>query len=239
MTATGRPGELIGTGRSADIYDLGNGRVLRRFRTEYNSQPEAELMGYLAKAGFPVPAVYDANGPDLVMERLDGPDVLADFASRPWLAGQHGRLIADLHNQLHQIEAPPWLRRAFLPGDRVLHMDLHPGNVMMTSRGPVVIDWTGAAAGPPAADVAMVYVILTSSDIDLIPLLLRPFVPPLRALHLKQFLATAQHDPWPVMAQTAKFRMRDPNVRPAEVTKLQRIVDRAAARTVGDAASAG
>ena len=26
------PGRLIGTGRSADVYDAGNGRVLRRYR---------------------------------------------------------------------------------------------------------------------------------------------------------------------------------------------------------------
>lgn len=30
----------------------------------------------------------------------------------------------------------------------VLHLDFHPANVMLTSGGPVVIDWTNARAGP-------------------------------------------------------------------------------------------
>jgi aminoglycoside phosphotransferase (APT) family kinase protein len=221
------PGPLIGTGRSADIYAIGNGRVLRRFRTPYDTQAEADIMVYLAKAGFPVPAVHDASGPDLVMERLDGRDMLADLGSRPWLARQHGRTLADLHNRLHAIQAPPGLRPAFEPGDRVLHLDLHPGNVMLTSRGPVVIDWTNASAGAPGADVAMAYVIIASSETDLIPLPLRLAVRPLRAVHLSQFLAAARDDPAPLMARTARHRMTDPNVRPSEAKRLQQIADRA------------
>ncbi len=221
------PGPLIGTGRSADIYAIGNGRVVRRFRTPYDSQVEADLMLYLAKAGFPVPAIYDASGRDLVMERLDGRDMLADLGSRPWLARQHGRTLAGLHNRLHAIQAPPGLRPAFEPGDKVLHLDLHPGNVMLTSRGPVVIDWTNAAAGPPGADVAMAYVIISSSETDLIPMPLRLVVGPLRGAHLRQFLAAARHDPVPLMATTARHRMTDRNVRPSEARRLQQIADRA------------
>lgn len=227
MAAEKPPGRLIGTGRSADIYALGSGRVLRRFRFPYDTQAEADLMIYLAKAGFPVPAVYDASGPDLIMERLEGRDMLSDVARRPWLAGKYGRDVADLHNRLHQIDAPPGLRPAFEPGNKVLHLDLHPANVMLTARGPVVIDWTNAAAGAPAVDVAMVYVILASSETDLLPLPLRPLVGLLRGAHLKRFLAAAHDDPWPVMARTARNRMRDPNVRPSERKRLQRIAERA------------
>jgi hypothetical protein len=39
-------------------------------------------------------------------------------------------------------------------GDRLLHGDFHPGNVLLSSRGPVVIDWTNATHGDPDADVA-------------------------------------------------------------------------------------
>jgi aminoglycoside phosphotransferase (APT) family kinase protein len=227
MAADEAPGRLVGSGRSAEVYDIGNGRVLRRHRDTADSQPEADIMVHLAKADFPVPAVYDASGPDLVMERLDGRDMLADLGRRPWLARQHGRLLADLHNRLHAIEAPPGLRAAFEPGNKVLHLDLHPGNVMLTARGPVVIDWTSAGAGAAVADVAMAYVILASSETDLLPLLVRLAVRPLRAIHLAQFLANAVDDPWPVMASAARQRMKDPNVRPSEAARLQRIADRA------------
>jgi aminoglycoside phosphotransferase (APT) family kinase protein len=45
-------------------------------------------------------------------------------------------------------------------GDRTLHRDLHPDNVMLTSRGPVVIDWHNAAQGRPAVDVCLTAVIM-------------------------------------------------------------------------------
>jgi len=39
-------------------------------------------------------------------------------------------------------------------GDRLIHGDFHPGNVMRTSAGPVIIDWIDACQGVPEADVA-------------------------------------------------------------------------------------
>jgi aminoglycoside phosphotransferase (APT) family kinase protein len=231
MAADDPPGPLIGAGRSAEVFALGTDRVVRRFRRAYDARAEADLMVYLADAGFPVPVVYDASGPDIVMERLDGRDMLADFGKRPWLARQHGRLLAGLHNRLHQIKAPGWLRPSFEPGDRVLHLDLHPANVMLTSRGPVVIDWTNAAAGPAAADVAMAYVIVASSEVDLVPLPLRLAVRPLRSAHLAQFLAAAHDDPWPKVGSAVKSRLTDPNVRPSEAQRLREIADRAGSRS--------
>jgi aminoglycoside phosphotransferase (APT) family kinase protein len=231
MAADDPPGPLIGAGRSAEVFALGTDRVVRRFRRAHDARAEADLMAYLADAGFPVPVVYDASGPDIVMERLDGRDMLADFGKRPWLARQHGRLLAGLHNRLHQIKAPGWLRPSFEPGDRVLHLDLHPANVMLTSRGPVVIDWTNAAAGPAAADVAMAYVIVASSEVDLVPLPLRLAVRPLRSSHLAQFLAAAHDDPWPKVGSAVKSRLTDPNVRPSEAQRLREIADRAGSRS--------
>jgi Ser/Thr protein kinase RdoA (MazF antagonist) len=227
MAAGDSPGRLIGAGRSADIYDIGNNRIVRRFRYDADTRSEADLMIYLARAGFPVPAVYDASGRDIVMERLHGRDMIAYFGRRPWLAGKYGRILADLHNRLHQIDAPPGLRSAFVAGEKVVHLDLHPANVMMTDRGPMVIDWSNAAAGAPAADVAMAYVIIASSETDLVPAPLRAVIVPLRAAHLRQFLAAARDDPAPMLARAARYRMDDRNIRPSEVKKLRQIADRA------------
>jgi tRNA A-37 threonylcarbamoyl transferase component Bud32 len=227
MAAAEPPGPLIGTGRSADIYAIGQGRVVRRFRAPYDMRAEADIMIYLDQAGFPVPKVYDVDGPDLVMERLDGRDMLAEVGKKPWLIRRYGRMLAELHNQLHEIQAPPGLVTAFEPGDKVLHLDLHPGNVMLTSRGPVVIDWTNARAGAAGADVAMAYIIMASSDVDLIPVLLRPVVGRLRAALFRQFLGTVRDDPGPHMARVARARMRDRNVRPAEAERLLRMAEQA------------
>ena len=223
MASNETPGPLIGAGRSADIYALGTDRVLRRFRTQYDAQPEADIMRYLAEVGYPVPTVYDVAGPDLVMERLDGAEMLADLASKPWRARRYGRILADLHDRLHRIEAPPGLRAGFGPGRAVLHLDLHPGNVMLTSRGPVVIDWSNAHAGSPGADVAMAFLIMASSDVDQVSPLIRPAVGAVRGALIRQFRAAVHDDPGPHFASVARERMLDRNVRPAEAERLTRL----------------
>jgi tRNA A-37 threonylcarbamoyl transferase component Bud32 len=225
MAGAEPPGPLIGAGRAADVYDIGAGRVLRRYRVPLDMAPEAAVMRHLHRAGFPVPEVYDVAGSDLVMERLDGRDMLADLSRRPWLVRRHGATLAALHNRLHEIPAPAGLAPAFGPGDRVLHLDLHPANVMLTSRGPVVIDWSNARAGPAGADVAMAYLIMASSDTDLIPAALRPLVGRLRAVLIRQFLAAARDDPGAHVARVARERARDRSVRPAEADRLLRIAE--------------
>lgn len=231
MSSDDRPGPLIGAGRAADVYALGEQRVLRRYRDGASAEREAGVMTYLAEAGFPVPRVYDASGPDLVMERLGGRDMLADLSSRPWLVRQHARTLAGLHDRLHAITAPSSLRAQLGPGDRVLHLDLHPGNVMLTAAGPVVIDWTNAAAGAPAADVAMAWLIIATSEVDAPPLLLRPAISSVRTVLLRRFRALVRDDPGPEMARVARARMADRNVRPAEAQRLQALADLAERRT--------
>jgi aminoglycoside phosphotransferase (APT) family kinase protein len=222
MPPSDPPGPLVGAGRAADVYAIGAGRVLRRYRTPFDVRPEAEIMRYLGQAGYPVPAVYDADGPDLVMERLDGREMLADVSRRPWLARRHARTLADLHNRLHQIPAPPGWPQAFGPGGTVLHLDLHPRNVMLTSRGPVVIDWSNVRSGPAGADVAMAYLIMASSEVDDLPLPVRTAVGAFRGAFIRHFLLAARDDPGPHIARVARHRMTDRNTRPSEADWLAR-----------------
>jgi aminoglycoside phosphotransferase (APT) family kinase protein len=233
MPASDAPGRLVGAGRAADVYAIGAGKVLRRYRTSFDARPEAEMMRYLAHAGYPVPAVYDADGSDLVMEWLDGRDMLADISRRPWLARRHARTLADLHNRLHQIAAPRgWPQLAGARG-MVLHLDLHPGNVMLTSRGPVVIDWTNARSGPAGADVAMAYLIMASSEAEDLPLMVRGAVSAFRGTFIRHFLLAARDDPAPYIAKVARHRMSDRNVRQSEADWLARRVAQAEAAADG------
>jgi aminoglycoside phosphotransferase (APT) family kinase protein len=229
MPADPPGGQLIGAGRTADVYDIGRGRVLRRYRVPRDVQAEAEVMAYVAGTGFPVPAVYDADGADLLMERLDGGDMLTDLGRRPWRARRHARTLAGLHDRLHTIAAPAGLP-AFGPGDRVLHLDLHPANVMLTSRGPVVIDWINARAGAPGADVAMAYLIMASSEVDQVPAPLRLALRPVRAALIAQFRRAVRDDPGPYIATVARERMRDRMVRPGEAERLLRMAEAAERR---------
>jgi tRNA A-37 threonylcarbamoyl transferase component Bud32 len=228
MTGGNPPGRLIGAGRAADVYDLGGGRVLRRYRISANAEPEARLMRYLREAGLGVPEIYDADGTDLVMAKLDGIDLLTDLSRRPWRAARHGIMLARMHDQLHEIQAPSWLKQPFGDGDRVLHLDLHPGNVMITAAGPMIIDWSNGAAGPPAADVAMAFVIMTTSEVDDLPMPVRLIAERIRRQVIENFESHVGHDFRPYLTTVAKLRMVDRNVRPAEVIVLQQIVDRQA-----------
>lgn len=159
---TDEPGPLIASGRAADVYDLGDGTVLRRYRTAHpDLELEARIMRHVADQGYPVPAVHDVDGTDLIMDRIDGDTMLDRLSAAPWKVVSYARLLARLQQRLARIEAPTWMLAE--AADRshtqsVLHLDMHPMNVIMSPDGPVVIDWTNAAGGPPGFDGALTYV---------------------------------------------------------------------------------
>jgi aminoglycoside phosphotransferase (APT) family kinase protein len=139
MTASRTPGRLIASGRDGDIFEFGPGLVLRRAKTTRSLAFEARVLAYVAEHGFPVPAVHElrADDTELVLERIDGP-LMLNQATKPWKSAQTMRLLGDLHDQLHAIEAPTWLPGfpdASSTPRRVLHLDLHPLNVIMSPTG--------------------------------------------------------------------------------------------------------
>ena len=158
-------GPKLAEGRDAEIYEHGPGRVLRLARGGGSLLHEAEVMRHVRASGYPVPEVHDAGDGFMVMERVEGPTMLDALARAPHQLGHHGRLLAQLHQRLHALPAPPWLPPAALAGDRLLHGDLHPLNVLMARDGPVVIDWTNARRGAPALDVADAWALLASAEV--------------------------------------------------------------------------
>ena len=162
------PGPLLASGRDSDIYEYGPGLVLRRSRTGRSMATEARTMEYARQRGYPVPAVQEVSqdGTDLVMERIAGPSMIAVLDKRPWTLRRQGQVLARLHRQLHDIPAPDWIRDApFGSGDRLLHLDLHPLNVMLSPAGPVVIDWPNAARGDGPSDVAVTWALVAAGAI--------------------------------------------------------------------------
>jgi aminoglycoside phosphotransferase (APT) family kinase protein len=184
------PGTLVGAGRSADVYDVGGGRVLRRYRD--GRRPawvarEAEVMAHARAHGAPVPEVFDVTGSDIVMERAVGPTMLEALGGGVASIREQAGLLARLHAVVHNVPALDWLpapfgdgsgdgaREASGDGDGdgdgdgagqvLLHRDLHPLNVILTGDGPLIIDWEGAARGPALADVAMSWVVIAFSEV--------------------------------------------------------------------------
>jgi Ser/Thr protein kinase RdoA (MazF antagonist) len=167
--------KLLAEGRASEIFDLGGGRVLRRFKRGGDPAFEARVMGHARSHGFPVPAVHEV--------REDG----------------HPTVLAGLHRRLHEIP---------FEGAALLHRDLHPENVILSPNGPVVVDWTNAAAGEPALDVALVWVILVGTG------------DPFAARFARRFVA--HFDSWEAGLDGAvAYRLADPNVTDEERARVQ------------------
>jgi aminoglycoside phosphotransferase (APT) family kinase protein len=143
--------ELMARGRDADVYVIDEERVLRRYRDGRSAHHEAELITRLVDAGFPTPRALGCDGPDLILERVVGPDLMTAVGAGALTTQEAGAALADLHRRLHAL---PW------DGGVLLHLDLHPINVLWTAHGPVLLDWTNAALGAPGLDVAVTAMIL-------------------------------------------------------------------------------
>ena len=156
------PGPLLASGRDGDIFEFGPGLVLRRAKSGRVIEGEARVIAYAREHGYPAPEIHEvrAGGTEIVMQRLEGPMMMDAMLRRPWQMGRYARLLADLHDRLHVIPAPDWLKPVD-DGDRLVHGDLHPMNVMLTASGPVVIDWTNAVRADALTDVALTIVLLT------------------------------------------------------------------------------
>jgi Ser/Thr protein kinase RdoA (MazF antagonist) len=144
---------------------------------------------YEAGIPAPAPGeIIEFNGRrGLLYERIEGISMLADMNAHPWRLLKHARSLADLHIKINQQSIPglpsgksrlrydithnPYLETKLrdrllttldeLPdGNQLCHGDYHPGNVLLSPRGPVVIDWVTACAGNPWADVSRTSMIL-------------------------------------------------------------------------------
>jgi len=218
-------GPLLAAGREDDIFAYGPDLVLCRSRRGRPMEREAKLMQYVAAHGYPAPRVHDvrAGGSELVMERIEGPTMLDVLSRRPWTFRRNAARLASLHRRLHGIRPPGWLDGFLGGGECLVHLDLHPLNVILAPSGPVLIDGTNAKAGAGAADVALTWLLMTAAE--------RPAAPAhalaagvVRALFVRAFLG--HFDLAPVRAllpEVAAWKCEDRNMRPAETAAMRRL----------------
>lgn len=220
--------ELIAAGRDADVFALDANRVLRRYRREADTRHEALIMEYVREHGFPVPEVHNADGRDLVMERLRGRPMLKVVISKPWQLRQHSNMLAALLDDLHEIKAPAWASTTLRGQDvtrnngdqRILHLDLHPDNIILTAAGPVVIDWSNAAAGDPALDTAFTYLTLAAAEVPGRPVQ-RGAVGAFRSLLVRRLRKRWADDVPAALQHAAEIRTTDPNFSEAENRRVR------------------
>ncbi len=213
------PGPLLAAGIAADVYALDDATVLRRYRSGRDATPEAEILRHVVAHGFPAPAVLGVDGPDLVLERLHGPTMLQALAAGEMSLPDGAAVLADLHTRLHAVPAPDgWSGHADVPwprvpgGPTVVHLDLHPGNVILSdTRGPTVVDWSNARTGTAELDVALTALILAEVVVDAGGI----YSQAARVL-LAAFLGATDVDPSGAIDDAAALRALDPSLVPGE-----------------------
>ncbi len=215
--AEGREAEIFeyGKGRVLRLYHPG--RSLELAKVQAAILQAAADAGVRVPAVHGVETVDGRHG--IILERISGDDLFVIVARSPWriftLSGLTARLQANMHDQTAPAALPP-IRESYrhravsrsgapqefidaalksldrLPdGDRLLHGDFHPGNIMLGDQGPVIIDWTGAARGSPEADFARSMLILRLGEPPAnLPLLIRFFALFARSLMIRTYNRT-------------------------------------------------
>jgi aminoglycoside phosphotransferase (APT) family kinase protein len=101
--------ELVGRGRTAEVYALDTDRVVKLLLPGINPlvlEREAEFTAAAHGAGAPAPAVFGAveleGRAGWVFERVAGDSLAALLPKRPWKSRTYARLAAEVQFRLHQ-----------------------------------------------------------------------------------------------------------------------------------------
>lgn len=178
-----------GDGRVLKLYRAG--------QPKRDAEREAAILDVVEAAGIAAPRAFDVEQVDgrwgVVMSRVNGrpfaEPMLADPAgAAPYFAamarlqvgihGASGAALAPLKVRLaRKLEASglddPVRRRlrdrlGELPdGDRVLHGDFHPFNILGTLEAATVVDWLDATCGSPAADLCRSWLLMQTVSREL------------------------------------------------------------------------
>jgi tRNA A-37 threonylcarbamoyl transferase component Bud32 len=222
-----KPGSLIASGRDADIFEYGENLVLRRSRDRRSLLHEARIMTFVFESGYPIPQVHEVSddGTEIVMERVSGPTMIELVASDPSQLVVQAAELRRLHQRLHEIQAPTWLRSSpFGDGKAILHLDLHPINVIASDHGSVVIDWANASRGEASSDVALTWLLIASGDIpgseEEVELMSMG-----RAIFLETFLDGFDQDRLRArLPEVVEWKLKDPHMSKTEELAMQQLV---------------
>jgi hypothetical protein len=153
--------------------------------------------------------------------------MLADLKSHPWRVRRLADTMVDLHRRLvavpiDGVAAPEGLLPVrFDPPEAIVHLDFHPGNVMLTADGPVVFDWSNVALGPDAADVADAWIVAATGTIEDAGWL-RLLGERLRSRFVDRFVDGCGREPAiALLAAVGARRLDDPNMRPEEAARIR------------------
>ena len=102
-------GPLIAKGRTAEVYALGEDRVIKLFYDWHPThwvQREIEVANLISSLPIPTPKIFERTEIDkrigIVYERVNGSSLLKLAATKPWMVIRFARLLAELHTEIHK-----------------------------------------------------------------------------------------------------------------------------------------
>jgi len=152
----------------------------------------------------------------LIYERVDGLPLFKAMQRKPWRLIAYAHRQAALHAQMHttackaelpaqrqrlenriqrakglpeEVRSALLARLAALPvGESICHGDFHPGNILLTERGAVVIDWIDATLGNPLADVARsTILVFGAASSGMVPRFMTAFINLFQNAYLREY----------------------------------------------------
>lgn len=180
--------KLVGEGRTAEIFQHQDQTIVKLYREnvlEQNILREYEISQFVYSQDIPTPKPIELitvdNRQGIVFEQILGPSLLKIISKQPWRVGKYARMMAELHYNLHKLEATEEIGRQKeilkrgikeapmlsvdeksvilsylenLPeGHQLCHGDFHPDNVLWDQKA-WIIDWMTGLSGDPAGDAA-------------------------------------------------------------------------------------
>lgn len=185
IVGLGRTAEILSWNKNQVLKLFRDGWSLSSAKWEENVARKIHETGLPVPAVFGIVEVNARYG--IIYERVDGPSMLSLLIAKPEKIEHFADMFAKLHAQMHSLGLTglPSQRQRLerkirnaepLPDDRknavlralrrlkggsvVCHGDFHPDNILMSSRGPVIIDWSDATRGNPHADIARTLLLL-------------------------------------------------------------------------------
>ena len=142
-------GVLIANGRTAEVYDRGDGKILKLF---YDWAPhewvkyEFDIGFLLNSSGVPAPKVYETVNIDgrqgIIYQKVEGKTLLNLIQEKPWKVIGYSRLLARLQSEVHMISEKGLVAQ----NDRFSHAILDSSQILGKRTG-IILDYLTGLKG--------------------------------------------------------------------------------------------
>jgi uncharacterized protein (TIGR02172 family) len=191
LVAQGQTADVFSWGHESVLKLYFPSLPVETTQREYTIARAIHAAGHTVPAVRDVIQIRGRHG--IIFERVPGRSLVQQVERQPWKLFVAARQLAEWHVRLHDCAAPvelpaqrdqiaQWIEAAagcsdddketarrhlaqLPPGDRLCHGDFHPANVLLSARGPVIIDWSTGTRGHPLADVARTSVLFESASL--------------------------------------------------------------------------